>query len=148
VAAITDAGEVRARWRSWPPTRSRTRRSRSRSASSSAAPTGVVDDRLQTNVPGVYAAGALVETMQAVAGVPVPLLPARTRIPRAESPARTRPAASRGPGRSTSRGRWRWAVQIGGVLITENAGQALGRPYVLGEPKGITCARYHPRSSR
>ena len=32
----------------------------------------IVDDMMRTNVPNVFAAGAVVETMQAIAGVPVP----------------------------------------------------------------------------
>jgi NADH oxidase (H2O2-forming) len=106
----------------------------------------IVDDRQRTNVPDVYAAGALCETMQASAGVPVPLLPSTYAYPQGRV-AGTNAAG----GNLRSRAVYMpWAmevgkVQIGGVLVTETLAKALGRPYVLGEAKGITCARYHPK---
>jgi NADH oxidase (H2O2-forming) len=106
----------------------------------------IVDDRQRTNLPDVYAAGALCETMQASAGVPVPLLPSTYAYPQGRV-AGTNAAG----GNLRSRAVYMpWAmevgkVQIGGVLVTETLAKALGRPYVLGEAKGISCARYHPK---
>jgi NADH oxidase (H2O2-forming) len=106
----------------------------------------IVDDRQRTNVPDVYAAGALCETMQASAGVPVPLLPSTYAYPQGRV-AGTNAAG----GDLRSRAVYMpWAmevgkVQVGGVLVTETLAKALGRPYVLGEAKGISCARYHPK---
>ncbi len=106
----------------------------------------LVDDRMRTNVADVYAAGALVETMQAVAGVPAPVLPSTYAYPQGRI-AGTNAAGGDMHARAAY---FPWAmevgkVQIGGVLITETLAKALGRPYVLGQAKGITSARYHPK---
>lgn len=106
----------------------------------------VVDDRMRTNVPNVYAAGALVETMQAVAGIPVSLLPSTYAYPQG----RIAGTNAAGGEMRTRAAYFPWAmevgkIQIGGVLITETLAKALGRPYVLGQAKGITSARYHPK---
>lgn len=106
----------------------------------------VVDDMMRTNLPDVYAAGALVETMQASAGVPVPLLPGTYAYPQGRI-AGTNAAGGEAHARAVY---MPWAmeigkVQVGGVLITETLAKALGRSYVLGEAKGISCARYHPK---
>ncbi len=106
----------------------------------------VVDDMMRTNVPDVYAAGALVETMQAIAGVAVPLLPSTYAYPQGRI-AGTNAAGGEMHGRAAY---FPWAMeigstQIGGVLVTETLAKALGRSYILGEAKGISCARYHPK---
>ncbi len=106
----------------------------------------VVDDMMRTNIPGVYAAGALVETMQAVAGIAVPLQPSTYAYPQG----RIAGTNAAGGEMHTRAAYFPWAmevgtVQIGGVLITETLAKALGRPYVLGEARGITSARYHPK---
>jgi NADH oxidase (H2O2-forming) len=106
----------------------------------------VVDDRMRTNVPNVYAAGALVETMQAVAGIPVSLLPSTYAYPQG----RIAGTNAAGGEMRTRAAYFPWAmevgkIQIGGVLVTETLAKALGRPYVLGQAKGITSARYHPK---
>lgn len=106
----------------------------------------IVDDMMRTNVPDVWAAGALVETMQAVAGVPVSLLPSTYAYPQG----RIAGTNAAGGEVHTRAAYFPWAmevgkVQIGGVLITEVLAKALGRPYVLGVAKGITSARYHPK---
>lgn len=106
----------------------------------------VVDDMMRTNLPDVYAAGALVETMQAIAGVPVPLLPSTYAYPQG----RIAGTNAAGGEMHTRAAYFPWAmeigtIQVGGVLITETLAKALGRPYVLGVAKGITSARYHPK---
>jgi NADH oxidase (H2O2-forming) len=106
----------------------------------------VVDDMMRTNVPDVFAAGALVETMQTGAGVPVSLLPSTYAYPQGRI-AGTNAAGGEMHYRAVQ---FPWAmevgkVQIGGVLITETLAKALGRSYVLGEAKGISSARYHPK---
>ena len=106
----------------------------------------IVDDMMRTNLPDVYAAGAMVETMQAVAGVPVSLLPSTYAYPQG----RIAGTNAAGGELHTRAAYFPWAmeigkVQLGGVLITEVLAKALGRSYVLGEAKGITCARYHPK---
>jgi NADH oxidase (H2O2-forming) len=105
-----------------------------------------VDDMMRTNIPHVWAAGAIVETMQAVAGVPAPVLPSTYAYPQGRI-AGTNAAGGELHARAAY---FPWAmevgkVQVGGVLITETLAKALGRSYVLGEAKGITSARYHPK---
>jgi NADH oxidase (H2O2-forming) len=105
----------------------------------------IVDDMMRTNVPDVYAAGAVVETMQAGAGVPVPILPSTYAYPQG----RIAGVNAAGGSMHSRAVYFPWAlevghVQIGGVLITELLAKALGKSYVVGEAKGITCARYHP----
>jgi len=106
----------------------------------------IVDDMMRTNVPNVFAAGAVVETMQAIAGVPVPLLPSTYAYPQG----RIAGTNAAGGEMHTRAAYFPWAmevgkVQVGGVLITETLAKALGRSYILGEAKGITSARYHPK---
>lgn len=105
-----------------------------------------VDDMMRTNVPHVFAAGALVETMQAVAGVPASVLPSTYAYPQGRI-AGTNAAGGELHARAAY---FPWAMeigktQVGGVLITETLAKALDRPYVLGQAKGITSARYHPK---
>jgi len=104
-----------------------------------------VDDMMRTNLPHVYAAGALVETMQAVAGVPVSLLPSTYAYPQG----RIAGVNAAGGELHARAAYFPWAmevgkVQIGGVLITETLAKALGKSYVIGEANGISSARYHP----
>jgi NADH oxidase (H2O2-forming) len=147
VAAVTDAGEV--------PCQMAFMAADEKPATALAESIGVklgsghgviVDDRQRTNVADVYAAGALCETMQASAGVPVPLLPSTYAYPQGRVA-----GVNAAGGDLRSRAVYMpWAmevgkVQVGGVLVTETLAKALGRPYVLGEAKGISCARYHPK---
>ena len=105
----------------------------------------IVDDMMRTSVPDVYAAGAVVESMQAVAGVPAPILPSTYAYPQG----RVAGINAAGGAMHTRAAYFPWSlevghVQIGGVLITETLAKALGKAYIIGEAKGITCARYHP----
>lgn len=106
----------------------------------------VVNDRMETNIPDVYAAGSVIETMQATTGVPVPLLPGSIAYPQG----RVAGTNAAGGDARTRAIYFPWAlevgtVQIGGVLITETLAKAIGRPYVVGFAKGISSARYHPK---
>ncbi|HEY8475479.1 MAG TPA: FAD-dependent oxidoreductase [Chloroflexota bacterium] len=106
----------------------------------------VVDDMMQTNVPGVYAAGSVVETPHAVAGVPVRLMQGTY----AYTQGRVAGANAAGDRRRYRAVYVPWAMevgktQVGGVLLTETLAKALGREYVVGEAKGLTAARYHPK---
>ena len=147
VAAVTDAGEVPCQMAFMAADeKPNTALAESIGVKLGSAHGVVVNDRMQTNLPNVYAAGALVETMQAVAGVPVPLLPGTYAYPQG----RIAGTNAAGGSARTRAVYFPWAMevgtsQLGGVLITETLAKALGRPYVLGEAKGITCARYHPK---
>ena len=106
----------------------------------------VVDDAMRTNVADVFAAGAVVETPQAIAEVPVRLMPGTY----AYTQGRVAGANDAGDERHYRAVHVPWAMevgttQVGGVLITETLARALGRPYIIGEAKGISCARYHPK---
>lgn len=104
----------------------------------------IVDNHMRTNVRDVYAAGACVETMHGLLGIPVHLIPgtyAYTQgqlagINAAEGDESYRPVyVPWGIGTD---------VQIGGALVSETLAKATGMPYVTGKATGITGARYHP----
>ena len=106
----------------------------------------VVDERMATSVPGVFAAGDCIEmphglTRRAAAG------PDRQpRLRAGQGGRRSTPAVADAPTRpvyvpwGTVAGKW----IIGGVSFGETTATALGIPYVIGPREGISRARYYP----
>jgi NADH oxidase (H2O2-forming) len=104
----------------------------------------VVDNHMRTNVPGVYAAGACIETMHALLNMPVNLIPGTY----AYTQGKLAGANAAGADRSYLPVYVPWGlgaeVQVGGVLVSETIAKAMGMPYIVGKATGITAARYHP----
>lgn len=104
----------------------------------------VVDNHMRTNVPGVYAAGACVETMHALLKIPVNLIPGTY----AYTQGKLAGANAAGADKAYNPVYVPWGlgakVQVGGVLVSETIAKAMGMPYIVGKATGITAARYHP----
>jgi NADH oxidase (H2O2-forming) len=104
----------------------------------------VVDNRMRTNVPNVFAAGACVETMHGLLNIPVNLIPGTY----AYSQGRLAGINAAGGDEAYPPVYVPWGlgakVQLGGVLVSETLAKAMGMPYVVGTATGITAARYHP----
>jgi NADH oxidase (H2O2-forming) len=105
----------------------------------------VVDERMATSVPGVFAAGDCIEVPHGVANIPLQGLSGSH-------------AYAQGKVAGTNAGGGKRAYQpvyvpwgmvagkwmIGGVAFGETLATALGMPYVLGVAEGISRARYYP----
>ena len=104
----------------------------------------IVDNHMRTNVKGVYAAGACVETMHGLLNIPVNLIQGTY----AYTQGRLSGANAAGGNESYRPVYVPWAlgskVQVGGALLSETLAKATGMPYIIGRATGITAARYHP----
>ncbi|HEX9369517.1 MAG TPA: FAD-dependent oxidoreductase [Roseiflexaceae bacterium] len=104
----------------------------------------IVDNRMRTNVPDVFAAGACVETMHGLLNIPVNLFQGTY----AYTQGRAAGINLAGGDEAYSPVYVPWGlgseVQVGGALISETMAKATGMPYILGTAQGITAARYHP----
>ncbi|MCH9649622.1 MAG: FAD-dependent oxidoreductase [Deltaproteobacteria bacterium] len=104
----------------------------------------VVDNHMRTNVDGVFAAGACVETMHGLLKIPVNLIPGTY----AYTQGRMAGANAAGGDEAYRPVYVPWGlgakIQVGGALVSENLAKATGMPYVVGKATGITAARYHP----
>lgn len=105
----------------------------------------VVDERMATSAPDVYAAGDCVEVPHALYNIPIQGLLGT----HAYSQGRVAGANAAGGDRwyqpvyvpwGMMAGKW----MIGGVAFGETMADGLGIPYVLGQAEGISRARYYP----
>jgi NADH oxidase (H2O2-forming) len=105
----------------------------------------IVDERMATSEPGVFAAGDCVELPHSVTRVPVQGLSGS----HAYSQGKTAGTNAAGGDRvyepvyvpwGTVAGKW----MIGGVSFGETTATALGIPFVAGTAEGISRARYYP----
>jgi NADH oxidase (H2O2-forming) len=109
----------------------------------------VVDERMATSVPGVYAAGDCAELPHGLTRVGV------SGLTGSHAYAQGKVAGFNAGGRSkryqpvyvpwgTPAGKW----VIGGASFGETLATALGIPYVLGRAEGISRARYYPGTKK
>ena len=105
----------------------------------------VVDERMATSVPGVFAAGDCTEIPHGLTRVPLQGLTGS----HAYAQGKTAGVNAGGGSRQykavyvpwgTPAGKW----IIGGASFGETTATALGIPYVLGQAQGISRARYYP----
>jgi NADH oxidase (H2O2-forming) len=105
----------------------------------------VVDERMATSVPGVWAAGDCIEVPHGVANVPLQGLSG------SHAYAQGKVAGTNAAGGDRTyqpvyvpwgmvAGKW----MIGGVSFGETLASALGIPHVVGKAQGISRARYYP----
>ena len=118
-----------------------------RGAGLEAGPTGglIVDERLETSWPGVFAAGDCAELPHGVTWIPVQGLSGS----HAYAQGKVAGANAAGGNRRYSPVYVPWAMvagkwMIGGVSFGETLATALGIPYVVGAADGISRARYYP----
>ena len=105
----------------------------------------VVNERMETSVPGVYAAGDCVEVPQGYTHVAVQGLTGA----HAMQQGRVAGASAAGGRRTYNPVFIPWGmvggtVQIGGASFGEHLATALGIPHVVGKAQGISRARYFP----
>jgi NADH oxidase (H2O2-forming) len=105
----------------------------------------IVDERMATSVPGVFAAGDCAEIPHGLSGVPLQGLTGS----HAYAQGKTAGVNAGGGQRiysavyvpwGTAAGKW----IIGGASFGETTATALGIPYVVGRAEGISRARYYP----
>ena len=105
----------------------------------------IVDERMATSAPGVFAAGDCVELVHGVTNVPVQGLSGS----HAYSQGKVAGANAGGGNRKYQPVYVPWGMvagkwMIGGVSFGETLANALGIPYVVGSAEGISRARYYP----
>jgi len=105
----------------------------------------IVDERLETTRPGVFAAGDCAELPHGVTWIPVQGLSGS----HAYAQGKVAGANAAGANRVYSPVYVPWAMvagkwMIGGVSFGETLATALGIPYVVGAADGISRARYYP----
>jgi NADH oxidase (H2O2-forming) len=105
----------------------------------------VVDERMQTAVPDVWAAGDCIEVPHSVTDVPIQGLSGS----HAYSQGKVAGTNAAGGGRRYQPVSVPWGMvagdwMIGGVSLSETLASALGIPHVVGVAEGISRARYYP----
>jgi NADH oxidase (H2O2-forming) len=105
----------------------------------------IVDERMATSVPGVFAAGDCIELVHGLTQVPVQGLTgshaySQGKVAGANAAGGSRTYRSVYVPWGTVAGKW----MVGGVSFGESLATALGVPYVLGIAEGISRARYYP----
>jgi NADH oxidase (H2O2-forming) len=105
----------------------------------------IVDERMATSAPRVFAAGDCVELVHGVTNVPVQGLSGS----HAYSQGKVAGANAGGGNRKYQPVYVPWGMvagkwMIGGVSFGETLASALGIPYVVGSAEGISRARYYP----
>ncbi|HEY5834875.1 FAD-dependent oxidoreductase [Streptomyces sp.] len=105
----------------------------------------VVDERMATSAPGVYAAGDCAEIPHGLTGIPLQGLTgshayAQGKTAGVNAGGGVRTYSSVYVPWGTAAGKW----IIGGASFGETTATALGIPYVLGRAEGISRARYYP----
>jgi NADH oxidase (H2O2-forming) len=105
----------------------------------------IVDERMATSVPGVYAAGDCIEIPHGVSNVPIQGLSGS----HAYAQGKVAGTSAAGGQRTYQPVYVPWGMVagkwvIGGVSFGETLATALGIPYVLGQATGISRARYYP----
>jgi len=105
----------------------------------------IVDERMQTSAPGVWAAGDCIEVPHSVTNIPIQGLSGSHAY-----------AQGKVAGTNAAGGQRRyqpvsvpWGMvagdwMIGGVSFSETLATALGIPHVVGTAEGISRARYYP----
>lgn len=121
------------------------------SAGLTAGSTGglVVDERMRTNVPGVWAAGDVIEVPHGLTMVPIHGLTGS----HAYAQGRTAGANAAGDSRTYDPVWVPWGMvageyTIGGFSLGETLAKAMGVPYVLAKGVGVSRARYYPGATR
>ncbi|MGZ4431909.1 MAG: FAD-dependent oxidoreductase [Gaiellales bacterium] len=109
----------------------------------------VVDEHMQTNVPGVWAAGDVIEVPHGLTMVPIRGLTGS----HAYSQGRTAGANAAGDNRTYDPVWVPWGMvagdyTIGGFSLGETLATAMGVPYVLAKGVGVSRARYYPGATR
>jgi NADH oxidase (H2O2-forming) len=105
----------------------------------------VVDERMATSHPGVWAAGDCIEVPHGVSNVPVQGLSgshayAQGKVAGVNAAGGTRAYQPVYVPWGMVAGKW----MIGGVSFSETLATALGIPFVMGVAEGISRARYYP----
>jgi NADH oxidase (H2O2-forming) len=105
----------------------------------------IVDERMATSVPGVYAAGDCTEIPNGLTGVPLQGLTGSHAYAQGKTAGINAAGGSRTYNAvyvpwGTAAGKW----IIGGASLGETTAAALGIPYVVGSAEGISRARYYP----
>ncbi len=105
----------------------------------------VVDDRMKTSGPGVFAAGDCTEIPNGLTGVPLQGLTGSHAYAQGKTAGINAAGGSRAYSAvyvpwGTAAGKW----IIGGASFGETTATALGIPYVVGTAQGISRARYYP----
>ena len=105
----------------------------------------VVDERMATSVPGVFAAGDYTEVPHGLTGVPLQGLTGSHAYAQGKTAGINAAGGSRTYSAvyvpwGTAAGKW----IIGGASFGETTATALGIPYVVGNAQGISRARYYP----
>ena len=105
----------------------------------------VVDERMQTSVPDVWAAGDCIEVPHSVTDIPIQGLSGS----HAYSQGKVAGTNAAGGDRRYQPVSVPWGMvagdwMIGGVSLSETLASALGIPHVVGVAEGISRARYYP----
>ena len=105
----------------------------------------VVDERMRTSMPGVFAAGDCIEVPQGLTGLALQGLTGS----HAMQQGRVAGNAAGGGNRHYNPVYIPWGmvggqVQIGGASFGEHTATSLGIPFVVGKANGISRARYYP----
>jgi NADH oxidase (H2O2-forming) len=105
----------------------------------------IVDGRMRTSAPGVYAAGDCTEIPHGVSNVPIQGLSgshayAQGKVAGTNAAGGTREYRAVYVPWGMAAGKW----MIGGVSFSETLATALGIPFIVGTAQGISRARYYP----